>query len=691
MEDDHGSEKTIMVWLDDDTTRSDCRSKILDEIRSYYKDKDARLFHDPDQCLDFVTDLPEAPRVLLLITSQQLIEGTLPLILDIPQIKLIYKCCLNDLTSNSDRAANDRTIFERPSKVRDIVDLLMSSLLGLPEDLSWLRNNNLPFELRFGQLASTLSTRKRPTNQHSILFVYMRIFYRILLRYDQTDSDARYDMLNYLRQKFKDNPKQLIIIDQFDQTFPSTLTAIEWYKRPTFHHEIINEALFNQDRMVLYKMRFFIRQLDHELMKLYDEQQWAQKQNATIVYRGTCMAIHQVVQCMGQGPDAVQHFDNFLSTSRDPLVGRLFAQSASESSEFAAVLLEVTIPPLSADAGVFRCPFADVVLPGNEEVEAEILFSAGAMFRMGKVEMTGRNPHPSFTIPLTLTHDLDFDDEQIKNLILYLRRKYNQIPSALLALSHLMLEMGDHDRAEEFINQLIHQSVTANHLTGPAFSLLGQMYIKQEDYVRAFYVLEQALKYLSLDDRCSLSDTWAALGQVHLRRNDFDQALAYARKALESASTPEQIILRHIEFSIIHREKGECNEAESHLSKAHDQLKLHLPGKHPTWIEYYKQMGQINLAQEKTNEAQFMFFKALSDLTMILPSQQLTIVSIGQQMAGTYERMGDSTMAEMFSAITVMIAQDLSKHHKAVQEAEQQFIGIFPRLMNPSPEESETL
>jgi hypothetical protein len=102
-------------------------------------------------------------------------------------------------------------------------------------------------------------------------------------------------------------------------------------------------------------------------------------------------------------------------------------------------------------------------------------------------------------------------------------------------------------------------------------------------------------------------------------------------------------------------------------------------------------MGQINLAQEKTNEAQFMFFKALSDLTMILPSQQLTIVSIGQQMAGTYERMGDSTMAEMFSAITVMIAQDLSKHHKAVQEAEQQFIGIFPRLMNPSPEESETL
>ena len=681
MEDDHGSQETTMIWLDDDTTRSDCQSKILDDIHSYFNDKDARLFHDPDQCLDFITDLPETPCILLLVTSQKLIEKTLPLILDIPQIKRIYKFCCNDLTSNSNRATNDLTLLKPPSKVRDFEDLLMQHFCGLlPEDLSCLRNKNLPFELRFGLLASTLPTRKHTKNLHSILFVYMRIFYRILLRYDQTDSDARYDMFNYLRQKFKDNPKQLTIVDQFDQTFPNTFTAIEWYKCPTFHHEIINEALFNQDRMVLYKMRFFIRQLDHELMKLYDKQQWVQKQDATIVYRGTAMTVQQVVQCMEQGCDAVQHFDSFLSTSRDPLVGRLFAESASQSLQFAGVLIEMTIPPLSADAGVFRCPFADVVLPGMDEDEAEILFSTGAMFRIGKVKMTGQNPYPSFTIPVTLTHDLDFDDEQIKNLVRYLRRKYDQIPSALLAPAHLMLEMGDYDRAEEFINRLIHQSVTASHLTGPAFSLLGQMYVKQEDYVRAFCALEQALKYLSFDDQCSLSNTWAALGQVHLRRNDSDQALVYTRKALESASTPEQIILRHIEFGIIYRERSECIEAESHLNKAHDQLRSHLPGKHPAWIEYYQQMGQINLVQGKTTEAQLMFRMALSDPTMTLPSQRLTIVSIGQQMVSVCEKIGDPIMAEMFSAINLLIAQNLSKQYKAVQEAEQQFISILPRL-----------
>ncbi|UJR06964.1 hypothetical protein I4U23_011252 [Adineta vaga] len=119
-----------------------------------------------------------------------------------------------------------------------------------------------------------------------------------------------------------------------------------------------------------------------------------------------------------RGSDTSLHFDNFLSTGRDRKFARLFAESASQSKQYEAVLMKVTIPPLLTDAEVFRCPFADIVRSGDEEDETEVLFSTGALFRVQKVDIKHKEAILCI-VTVTLTHDLDFDDDCIEDLLTF--------------------------------------------------------------------------------------------------------------------------------------------------------------------------------------------------------------------------------------------------------------------------------
>lgn len=205
-------EDFVLIWLDQtlDTQQNDLRdlAKIRDVAYSL------RTYTDPKLCLEDIKRLSNEN--IFLIVSDTIGQEFVPLIHDLSQIESIYILCLHIKQHTSWTSAF--------SKIRqeDIFSHVNPLINRLKIDLFKCQYvSNLNFKLE----KSVFDIHQQMTD-----FKWSRLLAHTLTKLPQ-DLKAQQEMINYLRDYYKDNQATLEFLEDFSKNYKNE-ESIHWYTRP---------------------------------------------------------------------------------------------------------------------------------------------------------------------------------------------------------------------------------------------------------------------------------------------------------------------------------------------------------------------------------------------------------------------------------------------------------------------------
>ncbi|CAF3516539.1 unnamed protein product, partial [Rotaria sp. Silwood2] len=154
-------------------------------------------------------------------------------------------------------------------------------------------------------------------------FSYFRAFKQVLLKTKYHNDIAKNEMIEICRNYYRKNKKELLNIDQFEQTYKSE-DAIYWYTKQAFVYRLVNKAL----RIEYYEA-------------IYEEFK-EQNGNSNIIlsYRGLKLSSAEINNLKYIGQTIATN--GFLSTSRSRDVAYTFARKGTKRSEVETVILEIS-------------------------------------------------------------------------------------------------------------------------------------------------------------------------------------------------------------------------------------------------------------------------------------------------------------------------------------------------------------
>jgi len=371
------------------------------------------FFTDANKCITFLTTT-QWQHILLLI-GDKFQKQILPDVQNISQINRIFILCNN--------------------QTQPMLELLKSSI---EEN----QNNSVSTSI----LMPSSIDHNNKLNQS---FMYSQLLKEIILDtdYDKQDKDQ---FIDYLRIQYSDCEQQCHQIEQFSLEY-ERYSPIWWYTKESFIYAILNKALRTQDTEIIIKMGFFIQDLHNEIELIQSQ---STIQDLSIVYRGQGM-LNTEFEHLRENKNGLLAFNNFLSTSIDEDVSKIFADSARENPDLTGVLFRIQI-----DSNNCSSSFASIEhLSYFSDIEKEILFSMHAVFRIkGLTQIDDR----FWQVDLLFTNE---NDEQLTQLTEYMRTE-TQGTTGLHRLGQLMIKMGDFNKSQEIYETLqkSHSVMTGKNL-----------------------------------------------------------------------------------------------------------------------------------------------------------------------------------------------------------------------------------
>ncbi|CAF1340202.1 unnamed protein product [Didymodactylos carnosus] len=151
-------------------------------------------------------------------------------------------------------------------------------------------------------------------------YLWYQLLKDFLFKMPVTETTEK-EMLACCRYQYRSNPKQLEMIDEFEEIYASP-QAITWYTRDSFLYRIVNRALRTQDIDALMQLRYIVTDLCALLKQTSDEQK-AKRTNRTL-YRGLRLSDIEIEQLKGNEGNLLAT-NGFLSTTPSLAVAVAFA------------------------------------------------------------------------------------------------------------------------------------------------------------------------------------------------------------------------------------------------------------------------------------------------------------------------------------------------------------------------------
>jgi tetratricopeptide (TPR) repeat protein len=325
-------------------------------------------------------------------------------------------------------------------------------------------------------------------------------------------------MIKYCRQIYSNDEKTLNILNEFEENFLSEL-SIYWYTRESFLYKILNRALWTSQSDILYKLRYFLRQL-HKQISSQAELQHSNK-TTFIVYRGQNMSIDQIEK-LKKNIGGFLSFSNFLSTS----LKRYIALSFIAGSNI-GVLFEIYI-----DTKIKKFPFANIEhlsYQQGEYNESELLFSMGTVFRM-----VGMDTEDDFyRVQLMLTDDIDQKLEQYtKNT-----REKTYSTHSFLSLLKLMYELKQYNSVDCFAQMFNNDKslIIDQDLHNEIHNIFGLTCLHRGQFNDALKYFDKSLNlcFTLSADHSKLANVYDNIGSVHLAQSNYETAITHYELALD--------------------------------------------------------------------------------------------------------------------------------------------------------------
>ncbi|UJR18741.1 hypothetical protein I4U23_005647 [Adineta vaga] len=247
------------------------------------------------------------------------------------------------------------------------------------------------------------------------------------------------DINELMSDSEKDNKNdipKLNSLHKFHSTYSSD-EAIWWYTKEAFFYENINTILRKQDIHKMFLWRSFLFDICHQLRDL----QWTSQIK---VYRGQNISKKEF-ETLKKTIGKLISVNSFWSTSTNRQVAAFFVDLQAKSDDMIPILFQMEADPLMVDAK----PFANISHLSQHPEENEVLFMFGSIFRLEKIY---QETERIWIIEMRLCDD---DDDDIQEVLKYIRKQNGNGETNLETLGKLMWQMGYDNLATEYYQRFL--------------------------------------------------------------------------------------------------------------------------------------------------------------------------------------------------------------------------------------------
>jgi tetratricopeptide (TPR) repeat protein len=636
----------LLVWMDAKINQSntDCQNALA-QLRNVVND--IHLFTEPDQCVDFLTDIKDTNAFL--IADGSLGQHIIPHMHDIPQLDAIYIFCANK--------SRHEQWTKKWAKIKGVHTDIKCICEALQLAAKQCNENSIAISF----MPMDEGTSGQNLNQLEASFMYTQIFKEILLEMKH-EPQAIKDFAVYCRKLHYDNVSQLSTIEEFERDYRPE-SSIWWYTRLSFTYDMLNRALRTLEGDIIINMGFFIHDLHRRIKALHKKQVSSYKGKPFIVYRGQGLSAADFEKIQ-KTKGGLMSFNNFLSTSEVQEVSLVFAEGALGKNDTVGILFKMTIDPLLSSA-----PFAAIREHSYFNTEEEILFSMHTIFRIGEITRMDKN-NLLYQVELKLTAD---DDEQLRTLTKRIREETSS-GTEWERFGHLLLKLNQIDKAEELYKILLEK--TSNESDKAHYNnQIGYVKNHQGDYEKAIEYYEKALEILQ-KTLPSNHPNWATsynnIGILYKNMGENSKALSFYEKSLEiqQKTLPPNhpdLAASYGNIGEMYNDMGEYSKALSLCEKTLEIEQKALPPNHPSLAISYGNIGGVYKNMGEYSKALSFYEKTLQIQKKTLPPNHLSLATSYNNIGLVYYNMGENSKALSFHEKALEIQQKtLPPNHPSV-------------------------
>ncbi|CAF3417209.1 unnamed protein product [Rotaria socialis] len=556
----------IVVWIDE----SDVDTNHWASTRFGHATHTIRTFDDVEECIAYIQTTKNES--IFLIISELFIQQCIFQFHELPQLHSIYILSSHELTSDDDYPAVHK-------KVRGNYSDILSLFEHLTQDIRVAEATTSPISV----LNPTLISFK-DLNTLDCSFIFSHLFKNIMLEFND-NVQLQQHFIGFCREKYAKNKGELKIINEFDEHYQNH-SPIWWYTRECFLSKMLDKAMRMQDIDILFKMKFFLRDLHQQIEQLHSTMP---TNIFHVLYRGQGL-FNEQFEILKTNIHGTLSFNNFFLANSSHDISLRFAQHSLDRDNIVAVIFEIHIDP-----SIRSTPFISLDGIGYFPTETDILFSLHSIFRIQDVEYMNNR---IWNIRLALISD---NDPHLRSLTHFIQTEIQGFNS-MHCLGSFMLNMHKYSKAE-YIFERAHSESSHKCKSELAFieDNLGRICYEKNDWKGS---LEHYQKSLCIkltpptDSDPQLALTYVNLASLFKKMDIFDSAMEQYRCALNiqlKSSTPnqEQMALCYMSIGDLLCQRSNFEEARQNLKNALKiQLRV-LPAVHPDLTKTRKHLFDV--------------------------------------------------------------------------------------------------
>ncbi|CAF3827779.1 unnamed protein product [Adineta steineri] len=630
-------QSVLLIWVDKniDDNNADCSNTIKQLQRVV---NNVNTFTDSEQCVEFIQEITNN-RVCMII-SGSFGEHIVPRVHDMSQVDTIFIFCKNEEFHKqwAKKCPKIKGVF---TKITPICEALIQAAHQCEQNvtsISFVASNKI----------------SDPS------FMYTQILKEILLTINFEEKHIN-EYIHYCYDAFVENEYALDNITKLARDYHDK-TPIWWYTYQSFLYTMLNRALRLMDADIIVRMGFFINDLHRDIQRLHSEQFDGHQSSTTFtVYRGQGLSKEDFTE-LTKTKGGLLSFNNFLSTSRNRNVSLAFAQEAAINPDLVGILFVMSINPADSTT-----PFASITDVSYFHKEDEVLFSMHTIFRIGDIKQMDRNKD-LYQVNLVLTNN---NDQDLRTLGDQIRQETFPDQQGCYRLGHLLIKMGQFNKAQEVYEDLLHQAANESD-KAPIYYQLGCIKCNQGEYQEALVSHGKALvirQQLLPSNHPDLAASHNNIGVVYYRKGDYTKALSNYEKALEIRQ--QSLLSSHPDLgdsynnigTVHHSMGGNSNALIAH-EKALEIRRKSLPSNHPDLAASYNNSGNVYHSMGDYSKALSAHGKALEIRQQSVPSNHPSLGASYNNIGNVYHSMGVYSKAlSFYKKDLAILQQTLPSNH----------------------------
>ena len=556
------------------------------------------FYENPTDLIHYIQSTAKT-EMIFLVLSVSSARDILNVIHDLRQLDSIFL-----FPSNNDQN-EDEEFIEKYSKIIGVFPDFNDLLASIEENRLLVIQQTESLKFYEQRQKST-----RELSKEAGAFFWLRLFKEVVLQLPH-DDQAKQEMIDKLKEQYRNNNKQLKSIEKFNQEYKSA-DVIRWYTKEPFLYKQLNRALRTEDIELLYKFRYFISDLSRQLSKEF-EILCDSYSSKICFYRGVILSKEEIEKLKNNVGQLIST-NGYLSTSLSKDVALSYVDLSRHGKE-QSVLFDVEYDFGRIDSIII----AGIAEYSQHPDEQEILFDLDAVFQLDSVTM-----HPTLNLFVVKMSVNDQSTTIVREHLVEIGKDIRG-SSAVLVFGRLLGQIGQHEKAERYFNSLLNNP--GDEDLSYIYYYLGSSQVYQGYYEKALNYYNKALTTMNNAEKprpFPSSFVLNDMGVVYKTIGQYDQALDYFKRCLEIRTNYSEYptIASSLEnLAAIYRVKGDYDHALELHRECFRIREEHLPKEHRQIAKSLSNIGAILMDQDQLNMALEYHQKSLEISKKSLPAE----------------------------------------------------------------------